>query len=310
MNRAEIKSAIEKLVPDIEMEQRLCKSVSQKQYNSPSLKSMTIIAASFAIVVSLTLFGHNHMNKKIASAPDKASLVAGVYIPDIKLPEKTGTASYMIGLIVYQGRIYTQCDTRISPESAEKLLGEKLGTTKGNLDEWSKQKDYAVELASSIGKADVYTVKDYDKSFRIMTYVKEGDSIYAQFFECFNGTTIKSGNDIFSKLKLENNIKSAKLETFESWNNNKKQYKEIKNLQAVNNFVNELKNTIPYTQESLSYLFNEQGNSNQKFIYLTLKNDSEVQLRLLKGGYILYASSHVFCKMEDKVFNEIWSELE
>lgn len=309
MNKDDIKSAVEKLVPDKEMEQRLSEKILQKKYSEFSLKKVTSIAACVVVFILLGIFGYNFIDGRNATLPNSVSSETDVYIPKIDLSKKTKSSADMIGLIVYQGRIYTQSGTKVSFENAEKLLGEKLGITKGSIDEWSKQEDYAVEFASNIGKTDVYTVKGYDKSFRIMTYIKQEGNVYAEFFECLNGITIKRGDDVFGKLKLENNINSARFENFESWNNGKQQYKEIRNLQEVNNFINELKNTIPYTQESLSYLFDDQGNTNQKFIYVTLKDCSEVQLRLFKDGYVFYSNSHIFFKMEKKTFDKFWNEL-
>jgi hypothetical protein len=208
---------------------------------------------------------------------------------------------------VYQGRVYTQADTNVRLESAKNLLGEKLGTTKENIDEWSKQNDYEVEFASNIGKQSVYSVKGYDKSFRIMTYDKIDGTVNSQFYECFNGITVKTGADVFNKLKVENNTKTAEYENLESWNGNKKQYKELTKLNALNNLINELKNTIPNTQESLSYLFDDKGELNQKFVYITLNDSTEVQLRLFKDGYIYY--SHIFFKMENQIFDLLWNEI-
>lgn len=162
---------------------------------------------------------------------------------------------------------------------------------------------------SNIGKQDIYTVNGYDKNFRIMTYIKIDGVIESQFFECSNGITVKSGADIFDKLKIEKNIKTSKYENYESWNNSKQQYFKLTNIQLLNNFVEELKNTTPYTQESLSYLFNDNGETNQKFIYVFLNDGSQVELRLFKDGYIYYASSHIFFKMENPLFNKLWNEL-
>lgn len=73
----------------------------------------------------------------------------------------------VIGLIVYNGKIYTQTNSLIKPAAAKALLGEKLGVTKGNIDEWSSQKAYAEELASTISHANIYSVMGYDRDFRI-----------------------------------------------------------------------------------------------------------------------------------------------
>ena len=310
MNKADINNVIGKLVPDKGMEQRLSEKILQKQHIKFPLKRMASICAGLAIVVSLGVLGNNLLEKKTNTSPNIISSAEGIYIPKLELPKDTNSKADMMGLIVYQGRVYTQTGTKISSDSAKKLLGEKLGTTKGNIDEWSKQKDYAVELASSIGKQDVYSVKGYDKGFRIMTYMKIDGTIYSEFFECSNGITVKSGADIFSKLKIENNIKEAKYEKYDSWNNNKQLYKEFGKLQVLNSFVNELKNTVPYTQESLTYLFDDKVETKQKFVYITLNDGSQVQLRLFKDGYIYYDNSHIFFKMEKEAFDKLWNELE
>ncbi|MBK3494261.1 hypothetical protein JFL43_05205 [Viridibacillus sp. YIM B01967] len=65
----------------------------------------------------------------------------------------------------------------IAKQKVKVLRGEKLVRTKGTIDEWSKQDDYATEFASSIGNSDVYSVRGYDESFRIMTYSEEGGSL-------------------------------------------------------------------------------------------------------------------------------------
>ena len=223
----------------------------------------------------------------------------GIYISKIQLPKNTKSSMDMIGLIVYQGRLYTEGGTKIEPESAEKLLDEKLGTTKNSINEWSNQEHYAVEFASTIGEKNIYSVKGYDKSFRIMACIKENGIIYdAQFYECLNGITIKTGADFFNKLKLATDIKKAKYESFESWNNDRQQFKEVSKMQTLNNFINELENTVPYKTESLSHFF-EDEDTEQKFIYISLNDGSEVQLRLFKSGYIKYSGLNIFFKMDE-----------
>ncbi|MEG0775481.1 hypothetical protein [Clostridium sp.] len=324
MKQEDIKKVIDKLTPDEEMEQRISKTMMDKQPNRFPYKRMASIAAGLALVVFVGSLGVNYIDKKPDTsyktetpsgkkpAPgDKTVATAeGITIPKIQLPKETGVAMDMIGLIVYEGRIYTQSGTRISSDIGEKFLETKLGTTKGNIDEWSEQKDYAVEFASTVGTADVYSVKGYDKNFRIMTYETIDNTIYAQFYDCFNGITVKNGEDIFGKLKIQGNIKSAKYEKFDSWNNGKQILKELPEIKGLNDFANELKSTAPYTRESLSYLWDEDGETNQKFIYITLNDGTEVQLRLFKEGYIYYDFSDVFFKMENEAFDKLWNELQ
>lgn len=87
----------------------------------------------------------------IASNPPSHTVSKGeVFIPKIQLPKQTNEAANMIGLIVYQGKVYTQTDTHITPESAKPLLGDKIGRTKGNIDEWSSYE----RVVNSIVKKD------------------------------------------------------------------------------------------------------------------------------------------------------------
>lgn len=281
----------------------------QKHRNKFILNPIVSITASLAIIICMGILRYNFVEKKNNTSPHIVNSTEGIYVSKINLPKDTNATMDMIGLIVYQGRVYTQTATKINPESAEAFIDQKLGTTKGNIDEWSNQSDYAVEFASSIGKGTVYSVKGYDKNFRIMTYEKINGIAYAEFYECFNGITVKTGADVFDKLKMENNIKASKYENFESWNYNNQEYKILTNLIAVNNLVNELKNTIPYTQESLSYLWDDKEGTNRKFVYITLYDGSEVQLSLFKDGYVYYNCSHIFFKMENVAFSNLWNEL-
>ncbi len=307
MNKTEIKRVIDKLEPSNGMEYRLSREIQQKRNKKLRLKPVISIAASLVMVIGIGIWGNYLINRNPSTSTNKIS-TEGIYIPKVELPKNNGTGVEMdmIGLIVYQGRIYTETGTKIDSKSAEKLLDEKLGTTKSGIDEFSKQENYAVEFASTIGVQDVYSVKGYDKTFRIMAFATENGRIYnARFYECLNGITVKTGADMFDKLKLDDRINKVRYENYESWNNGKQQFKEFVKIQALNSFINELKNTIPYKQESLSYLFEV---TKQKFVYIYLNDGSEVQLRLFDGGYIYYG--HLFFKMKDEAFNLLWKELQ
>lgn len=308
MKKIDIKHVINKLEPDKGMEYRLSKKIMAKQDNKFVFRPSVSIAAGLVMVICVGILGYNFSEKKPDTTPQITNSKGGIYVPKIQLPKNISAAADMLGFIVYQGKIYEQVRRKISPESAKNLLGEKLGTTKGNIDEWSKQSEYAVEFASSIRKQDVYSVRGYDKSFRIMTYGNIDGNSLSQFYECFNGITVNTGEDIFNKLKIQNNIRTVKYESFNSWNNNNGQYSNITNLDVINNFASELKNAIPYTQESRSSLFDE-GETNQKLVYITLNDGSEIQLRLFKDGYIYYDNCHIFFKMENQVFELLWNQL-
>jgi len=313
MNKFDITGAIDKLIPDNEMKKRLSEKILKKRHNNFFLKTIVSIAASLVMFISLGLLGYTSQDQKTIISNSTENSTEGIFIPKIELPSSDST-SCMKGLIVYQGRVYIPATTIISSETVDSFLGEKLGTAKGNIDQWSQQDDYATEFASTTKMQDVYAVNGYDKNFRIMTYMKIDGTIESQFFECFNDITVKNGADVFDKLKIEknlkteNNILTSKYANFEKSENEKQKYYMYTTLQVLNDFVNELKNTIPYAQESLSYLFNDTSEINQRSICIYLNDGSQVELRLFKEGYIYYGSSHIFFKMESPVFNKLWNE--
>lgn len=308
MNVSDIKNVIVKLEPDNGMEYRLAEKLNNRSRKMFSFKPSVAIAAGLAIMVCAGIFTVNYTGYKKGGNQNIAQS-GGIYIPKVELAENSQIMGKMMGLIVYQGRIYLQSALQIDPKIAESLIDEKIGKTKGNITEWSKQDDYAVELASTVGIQDVYTVKGYDKSFRIMTYEKNDGYAYAQFYECLNDITVKTGADIFGKLKIEGNIENAKYELYDSWNNGKQELKQVTNLSGLNDFIAALNKSIPYEQNSLDSLWEDQGADAQKFINITLKDGTEVQLRIFKDGYVYYNNINVFLKIDSTIFTSFWNEL-
>ncbi|WP_303969718.1 hypothetical protein [Sporosarcina ureae] len=216
----------------------------------------------------------------------------------------------MVGLIVYNGKIYTQTNTKINPTDAKALKDDKLGTTKGNIDEWSRQKEYDEELASTIGVTDVYSVKGYDKNFRIMVDQGQDGNKYAEFFENLNGITISSGKDVFGKLNLVGNVNSAQWRAFSDWDNDIDNYKPIFDMDALNTFLKELNKTKPLPREQDSDpINNSRNNEEYRELALQLKDGSTVKLTLLRDGYIYYGLADVYFEMNEGVFSMFWNHL-
>lgn len=236
----------------------------------------------------------------------------GIFIPKVQLPVKATdsvTTAKMMELIVYQGRIYIRSTLPLDLNRAAALVGEKLGTTKGTITEWSQQNDYDEELASTVGIQDVYSVKGYDKSFRIMTYGQINGEVNAQFFDCLNGITVRTGYDIFGKFQIESNIASVRYEDFESWNNGKNNFKSLSNLDQFNVFLAALENSVPVDEEALDHLFSEQDTTDQRVLDIRLKDGSGVELRLFKEGYVYINGVNIFFKVNSLAFNNFWNGL-
>ena len=262
---------------------------------------------------------HNETLASTNSATDKSVRfkpnidVNSVYIPKIQLPIATTFAtSKMLPLIVYKGNIYIQTTIGVYPGHTETLLGKKLGTTNGTLDEWSTQSDYSSEFASNIGVTDVYTVNGYDENFRIMTDIKTEDGTsYPEFYECLNGITIITGGDVLDKLKIQNNISKAKFQTFNDWNNSTGIYYSINDSNLLNSLFDEINKATPYlptdVEDTLGDYRNDDGFKQLSF---DLKDGSKnITLTILKSGYVYYGYPGVYLKIDNNFCEALWDKL-
>jgi hypothetical protein len=312
-----IKQEMNKIETPKELSERSKMGVSQAKKEMKSgrkrfnLKGFGIAAALLVSVGAFTLFNNGTPDSTIG---DQSELVVNkdgsVEIPAIQLPEDTSSAD-MIGLIVYNGKIYTQTRTEIDTEYAKAIIGHKLGTTKGTIDEWSKQELYDEEFASTIGIADVFSVKGYDKDFRIMTYGERDRKPYAEFYENLNGIAINSGEDVFGKLKMVGNVSSAEYRTFSDWDNNVDNYRPIADVNLLNAFVDELNKAKPFPREENSDpISNSQNNESFRELTIHLNDGSKVRLTLLKDGYIYYGFMGVYFKMNEDLYLKMWNQLQ
>lgn len=263
-----------------------------------------VLAASLMIAVgSYTIFNSSSQNNNTITVTKNG----GLQIPALILPKDTSAMS-MIGLIVYNGKIYTQTATEVNVERAKALLGEKLGTTKSTIDEWSTQDAYAVEFASTVGEKDVYTAKGYSKDFRIMTYSEQDG--HSEIFEALNGITVESGQDIFDKLHLSGNVIQAQYRTFSDWDNSVENYFPLNDMELLNYFIEALNKTVPHPYESVEdELGDFRNNENYRELTLHLKDGTRVDLVVIKDGYIRYGFLDVYFKMEDATFSKVWQLL-
>lgn len=162
-------------------------------------------------------------NNNTITAAEEEAKKSLVYIPSIELPKESNLQADMIGLIVYKGKIYTQAESFQGQNVNEinNLVGNRIGYAKGNIDEWSKQEEYAEEFAGTV-LGNVYTVNGYSEDFRIC--IKEsykddnGNTIdYINFYENLNGIGLNTGKDLFKdRLKLEENWDYVKYMTHEN----------------------------------------------------------------------------------------------
>ncbi|MDQ8734461.1 hypothetical protein [Paenibacillus sp. LHD-38] len=287
-----------------------------KDKNIVRIKSVQI--AGFYLAVALTGCGMKTHEQAKEQTPELGTVQTGrqageesgggIVIPRIDLPDRQPESADMIGLVVYQGRIYTQTDTKIAPEDAVPLVGDKLGQTIGTIDEWSKQDAFATEFASNIGQIDMYTVTGYDPKFRIMSYKQlDNGDVISEFYECLNGIRVYSGKDIFGLLRIDGRIQSAAWESFGSWNYGKeeKQALQSSDTPEISAFLAAVGEAKPIKQEVLQNegIFDE---PDQRFLHLRLTDQSVVTLRLFQNGYVWYSTAHLFLQVEQKSIDRLW----
>lgn len=231
----------------------------------------------------------------------------GVTIPAVNLNPANGTHAKMLALVVYNGKVYLQSNTELASTNIKSLLGEKVGRTVNSIDEWNVNNKVSEELASNIGEQDIYTVKGYDNDFRIMSYsIIEGQE-YAQFFDCLNGITIKTGKDIFGKLNLVNNIESAKFIGFDDWNSGTNNYIDFSDMKLLNEAMMDLNSAVPFNYQTVEENIEAARNNNEfRELTLTLKDGLEVKFTAFKNGYVSYGYSNIYFKVQNSVIDKLW----
>ncbi|MGB4658572.1 MAG: immunoglobulin-like domain-containing protein [Mobilitalea sp.] len=332
MNKKDYKDSIDKLSISPDFNEKTARIMQEtrnsRQKNHFAAKRMILSFASLAIIVSAATFALNHdrlfpvKDSTIGNTGDSSVLsvateAGGITVPVTELPSSSsaGTKADMIGLFVYQGRVYLQSNTSfITDDNYEvdendmlKVRGDYLGRTIGTINEWSKQDAYATEFASTIGENDVYTVKGYDSNHRLMVYSEYEDGFSCGIYDSFGGQVLNSGADYFDVLKLQDHIVSYQWESYNSWNNGIGNRTEAEIDDNFNQFIEGLYTSVP--QGDMTSMFTENVDyDSQKFIYVKTDNNLITCLRLFKGGYV-YAPEVGFFQVEQSVFDAFWNTL-
>lgn len=272
------------------------------------MKKRFTFAGLFLFILLLGIWFADFTAEAPSSEPEAAE--GAVVIPAMNLPKNSSASMDMVGLVVYRGKIYTQTSSRIAPEAAAAIVGEQLGRTKASLDEWSRQEEFEEEWASTIGQQNIYAVKGYDPDFRIMTYQEVDGTVWTEFYECLNGIAVSSGADLISKLRVKDNVQSARSESFESWNQSLDQTKGVILDDTVSDFIRNLYEAKPIEYRSMidQGIYEKSGDT-RKFLTLTLTDRTEIRLDLHLGGYVRYAPADVFFKMDDDAFTAMWQRM-
>lgn len=337
MNKNHYMKSVDQLKISEDFNERTAKLMkearNQSKQKSRIMKKMVYSAASIATIIAAgaaaihitnTVSNHNDNIIEIQNTQTADHTLAkdttsnAVTIPTVELPKSPSAEikGRMLPLFVYKGHIYIQSSTTFftvdgtapAKEDVLKLRGDLLGTTKGSIDEWSSQDDYAKEFASNLGEGGkVYTVKGYDSNHRLMVYFEYPDGFGCDIYDSFGGLTLKNGADYFNLLNLKDNVVSYTWESYDSWNNGKNEVKEVKADDTFHNFLNSLYDAVPIGENTDMLVENTDFDS-QKFITIKTKDNLNTTLRLFKNGYV-YDIQAGFFKVDDNAFYAFWDTM-
>lgn len=319
MNRKDYKKMMDKIEPDEGMKYRIIQGI-KKSDKKTSLtrggKRKMYFVTSLAMMICVSLVISLTWNEVKIPTISQTNLpndekYPPVVIPKIEPPEKSSETALMLPLIVYKGNVYIQNGAQLFSDIAKNLQGDKLGRTKDVHSEYDyiHRSDY-IELASTIGEVDIFSVEGYDSDFRIMSYQEIDGQIEAKMFEHLDGITITKGEDLMGKLKMKDQIESVKWQDYKRWNMGKAKMNKLSSDsdQQVEDFIDALYAAKPVAEKPLY----KKGinRTEQKWLYFKLKDQTEVQLRLFKeGNYVSYSRAPVFLQVDSEVFDALWEQM-
>lgn len=223
---------------------------------------------------------------KPASPPASAAQTAkGITIPkaEVTLSQPDGVEMDMLAFFIYQGRCYLQYDRL---DHGSDLVGEKVGTATGLIDEWTPAEGY-VELAGSVS-GDFYTVRGFDPDF-MLCMKEEGNAV--QLFVCNNGITLYQGSELFEdRLGLSDGLKAVTYEDEDSWYNGKEDIHTLNNLDAAKTLIAAMDEARFQLSDQAELYEEEDGGLSKELyhVYCKLDNGVTVTLRLFQGGYVTF----------------------
>ena len=223
-----------------------------------------------------------------------------VYIPPEPMPEAPGAgmAADMMGFFIYNGRMYTQTTQYVSAS----LLGERVASVTGDIDEWSGAEEY-VEGASSVA-GEVFAVRGYDEGFRLALAMDAG----AELYDCLSGISLSSGADLFeSRLHIENAVAAWCVPDADwEWELDSRRYIELEALE-------------PFVATLLASPMQDWGRGSENgdiydfdyaeaHLYLELADGTVVPLRLFENGCVKYdgSAARICAWMPGAIFDEVF----
>lgn len=238
-----------------------------------------------------------------------------LYVPRAAVPEpEEGVAIDMNGFVVYDGAVYTQTADYFGEDAGKLrgLLGEKLGSASGQIDEWSTPDEYAEEFASSVA-GDVYTMRGYSPEFRLCVTNElrdtEGASLlWIQVVEHLNGIGVCTGAELFTeRLRVDGRVTGVRTQSFDDWNYARELYRALPQSPELDAFLTAL-NAGEFTDAHAEETDFSPNGVGRGFLYLDLEDGTTVCLYLYEGGWVAYAGMPWYpIRLPAEVFDPVFA---
>ncbi|HAX73160.1 MAG TPA: hypothetical protein DCY20_06515 [Firmicutes bacterium] len=226
-----------------------------------------------------------------------------------------------VPMLIVNGRVYYESSSRLTSDEANGLRENYLGVTESLFDylQHDGTSEGEVDLHTLKGMIgpeaglEVYTLKEYDATIRLFTFHENDFVNTLQIWESFDGLEVENGGTILEQLKVNDRIKSISWDSFDNWNQDILNPKQLEINSAVQAFIESLNTSIPYivdeTLRNQFYTTDELMSKTHKFIYIELIDGTDITFRLTRDGYFSflpgYSLNYVF-KVEEATLQKFW----
>ncbi len=214
----------------------------------------------------------------------------GVTIPKMDVSLSSNQSMDVIGFFIYNGKSYVAGGCFYGNND---IVGEKLGTATGLIDEWTPKDGY-VDFAGSV-YGDIYTLKGYDPSFMLCIPFSDGFNLYI----CNTDITLKYGSELYEdRLHLSDNYISLTYETRDSWYYSKDERYEIDDCKqpAVTDFIKALNEAEFMPFEAVTETTDSADYYKEIYhVYFNMSDGTEIHLRIHGNGYVQYRGFLSIC---------------
>ncbi len=198
--------------------------------------------------------------------------------------------------VTYDGRTYYETDT-IDSNNFESLKEQHLGKSIYESHENPNTDNKTNQIISNLGELDIYSVKGYDADYRIMASFN--NTIY--FFECYSGTNVNVGKDIFDKFNLKDKNINVSYNLY-----NEIESKIFNDTEIVKTFIDKLYIAKSVDKDDLNLNIYDKD-----FILLNieLSDKTIIEIRLFEDGYVATRECSYIFEMDINEFNELYLKL-